>query len=117
MISGDKGSAVALSVFGMQRPNPWANWIPFYTTEGGEAQYFLDANGVRFVAVDMRTSRLLPRYGVYFDEQETEFVPPAVHEPGTVIPLDRLEKFDQMPQLRRIYDNGNIVLYANEGGR
>jgi hypothetical protein len=117
VISGDKGSAVALSVFGMQRPNPWANWIPFYTTEGGEAQYFLDANGVRFVAVDVRTSRLLPRYGVYFDEQETEFVPPAVHEPGTVIPLDRLEKFDQMPRLRRIYDNGNIVLYANEGAR
>lgn len=117
VISGDKGSAVALSVFGMQRPNPWANWIPFYTTESGEAQYFLDANGVRFVAVDLRTSRLLPRYGVYFDEQETEFVPPAVHEPGTVIPLDRLEKFDRMPRLRRIYDNGNIVLYANEGGR
>ena len=50
----------------------------------------------------------LQRYGFYFDSFEFLDIRRDVSS-GALLPLDDLRKFDRMPALRRIYDNGDIV--------
>jgi hypothetical protein len=61
---------------------------------------------IRYLVVDLRLSTSVPFYGFYFDDGE----------PGAfayVRPISRadLTKFKAVPQLNRIYDSGDIVIY------
>jgi len=61
---------------------------------------------IRYLVVDLRLSTSVPLYGFYFDDGE----------PGAfayVRPISRadLTKFNAVPQLNRIYDSGDIVIY------
>src|SRR6185295_6999890 len=62
LVIGDKSSSVAFATSGMQRTKLWATWAPFYRTDLGKVQQFLDDNHVEYVVVDLRDSRYLPRY-------------------------------------------------------
>ncbi len=61
---------------------------------------------VRYLVVDMRMSTSLPLVGFYFEDSE----PDAFQ---IMQPMNRedLTKFDTLPQLKRIYDSGDIVIY------
>lgn len=115
LIVGDESSRVAFAAFGFQRADLWATWLPFYTPDPNRAQSFLNAYGVRYVVVDERDSRYPSRYNHYFSQAEvfdarldgTDF-------DGATFPADRLQKFDTMPRLDRVYDNGDIILYRND---
>src|SRR5436309_15896572 len=97
----------------MQRTNQGV-WPVFYTPDPQLAQMYTNDTRAAYIAVDTRDSRCLPRYGFYFDSFEFLDVRRAVSL-GELLPLDDLKKFDQMPALRRVYDNGDIVLYQNDG--
>jgi hypothetical protein len=112
-VIGDSTSAVAFAVWGVQRTNQGV-WPVFYTPDPQLAQMYTNDMRADYVAVDMRDSRYLPRYGFYFDAFEFLDVRRAVSQ-GELLPLDDLRKFDDMPALRRVYDNGDIVLYQNSG--
>jgi hypothetical protein len=61
---------------------------------------------VDYVVVDMRLAEATPRVGHYFEPGE----PGSPHRR----PLDReyLIKFDREPCLNRVYDSGDIIVYA-----
>jgi hypothetical protein len=112
LVIGDSSSSVAFAVFGLQRTRLWGNWVPFYTQDPAQAQRFLDQHDVDYVVVDYRVSRYPPRYNHYFSGAEARSRQ-AQQEAGKLLPIDRLRKFDTMPALQRIYDNGEIVVFAN----
>ena len=64
--------------------------------------------GVQYVVVDMRLTQQTPRIGHYFEPSE----PGSPHAQ----PLDseRMQKFDREPCLSRVYDSGDIIIYAVE---
>lgn len=64
---------------------------------------------VHYLVVDLRLSTALPAVGVYFEPGE----------PGSYLrtrPIDRqaLTKFNTVPYVNRVFDNGNIVIYDVE---
>jgi hypothetical protein len=60
----------------------------------------------QYIVVDMRVTEDVPRIGHYFEPGE----PKTPHrEP---LPRERMLKFDREPCLTRIYDSGNIIVYA-----
>jgi hypothetical protein len=112
---GDSSSAMAFAVWGIQRTDEGV-WPIFYTPDTNLAQLGINFVGAEYVAVDLRDSEYLPRYGFYFDG--LEFLDERRNiSAGEVMPLEDLTKFDQMPDLRRIYDNGDIIVYRNTSNR
>lgn len=82
----------------------------FFTEQFGPAQNeLIQGAGVDYLVVDMRLSRGLPLIGRYFERGE-----PATKTP---IRAAALRKFDAVPGLSRIYDNGQIVVYQARGIR
>jgi hypothetical protein len=65
---------------------------------------------IQYLIADVRLSTALPELGVYIDQGEyldgTRTAPPNVAD---------LTKFDQVPGVERIYDNGAIRIYNLEG--
>jgi hypothetical protein len=61
---------------------------------------------IRYIVVDMRLANGLPRLGFYVDPAE----PGAFHY---VVPIDQeaLTKFTTIPQIYRVFDSGNIIIY------
>jgi hypothetical protein len=112
-VIGDATSAVGFAVWGMQKTNQGV-WPIYYTTDPQLAQTYANDMRAEYITVDMRDARYLPRYGFYFDSFEFLDLRRAVSL-GQLLPLEDLAKFDQMPALRRIYDNGDIVVYQNSG--
>lgn len=113
IVVGDKSSAVAFSVFGMQNSSIWQSWLPFYTNDRSKAQEFLNKNNVSYVAVDLRDSLYPARYQVYFSQAELFHPETQNSVDRNLLPLENLTKFEQMQELQRVYDNGDIVLYRN----
>lgn len=111
LVIGNRSSGVVFADYGKQRTNLWGNWVPFYQ-DAQHAQAFLNLTAVDFVVVDMRDARHLPRYGSFYSSAEIFDTRLAGYDVDSPFPLDRLRKFDQMPGLQRIYDNGDIIIYA-----
>jgi hypothetical protein len=111
---GDLMSSVAFSSFGMQRTDINENWIPFYTDDLATAQKFMNEKKIDYIVVDLRDSQFPPRYRYYFNQQEIYNM--GLQNPflDKAFPLYLLKKFDNIPGLLRIYDNGDIVIYANK---
>jgi hypothetical protein len=71
---------------------------------------------VRYLVVDLRLSTSVPLLGYYYEVDE----PGAFHHTS---PISRtaLTKFNSVPQINRVFDNGNIVIFdtgafLNESG-
>ncbi|MFD0482207.1 hypothetical protein ACFQ46_06340 [Kineococcus sp. GCM10028916] len=62
--------------------------------------------GIRYLVVDRRDANGLPNQGVYVESGE--FGGDGRTAP---VPLAALEKFDDVPGVDRIYDNGSIAVY------
>jgi hypothetical protein len=110
---GDLMSSIAFSVFGMQRTDLYATWEPFYTPDLSTAQMFMDENHADFLVVDLRDGKFPPRYRYYFNQAELYDESLQTRYLDETFPSYLLTKFDNMPRLLRIYDNGDIVIYEN----
>jgi hypothetical protein len=65
---------------------------------------------VRYVLVDRRLGTARPLTGVYFEDDE-----PATRPPTRPIPASWLDKFNSIPGVSRVYDNGDIRIYDLRG--
>jgi hypothetical protein len=64
------------------------------------------ADHVDYFLIDRRQARQLPRVGVYFEQGE-----PGQFAHKRPIPMGALQKFDSVPGVSRIYDNGADSFY------
>lgn len=118
-IAADRVNNLLTVSYGLQRPIfDLADQIdvsPMYFSKefGEQAQSIIDAGHIRYIVVDHRMSTGLPRVGVYFQTAE-----PSAYQHKTPIPEQALAKFDQVPNLSRIFDSGDLVIYqVQETGR
>ena len=108
----DRVNQILMSTFGNQRlVTPIEDKIDeeaiFFSPSFGSYQIsVLQQARVRYLVVDLRLSTALPYVGYYFDQGE-----PGAYQYTTPIPQKDLTKFTTVPQINRIFDSGNIVLY------
>jgi hypothetical protein len=69
-------------------------------------------DAIDYIVVDRRLSTSLPVDGHYFDREE-----PRANERVNPIAAASLAKFDKIPGISRIFDNGPIVIYDTVGIR
>jgi hypothetical protein len=62
--------------------------------------------GVHFLVVDLRLATALPTIGFYFEPGE-----PGSFQRTAPLSLEALTKFNTVPQINRIFDSGNIIIY------
>lgn len=74
------------------------------TFDAGMRQFLID-NQIKYVVIDNRLSTGLPWAGYYFESDPNAY---NYHHP---ISPEGLRKFDHVPGMSRIYDNGTIVIY------
>ena len=77
---------------------------------GVNERAILKKGQVHYLVVDLRLSQGLPLIGVYFVEGE----PDAYHH-TTPIAIKSLTKFNTLPQINKVFDSGNIIIYDTEG--
>jgi len=115
LVVGDGTTQAVFATIGDQRATAWGNWIPFLERSPTQVSRWLAATGTEYLLVDRRITRLPPRYGYYFGEAEIYFAGAHPDEDSGAAgrPLDPalLAKFDAVPDLARIYDNGDIQIH------
>jgi hypothetical protein len=108
-IAGDAGELSILGTYGDLNPVSGLSDL-FYSpaVEPSQPQEVADQS-VNYLVIDMRMSQQLPAMGQYFsvDEKAGLLTKP--------IPVQDLTKFDSVPGLSRLYDNGAIVIYDVQG--
>ena len=100
----DEGDFAVLGSYGNQ--NPVSNIAFLYTspTLTGSDIHQAAQQQIRFIAVDRRLSEALPASGSYFPgKNSAQYTHP--------LPLADLTKFNHIPDVARIYDSGDIVIY------
>jgi len=100
----DEGDFAVLGSYGDQ--NPVSNIAYLYTSPALTASDLQQAanQAIRYIYVDRRLSEALPASGSYFPGNG-----PATYTHP--LPLADLTKFDHVPDVARIYDSGDIVIY------
>ena len=118
-VAADRVNGLLMVSYGLQRPltdvGDQLDVSPMYFSSefGEQAQAILDKGHIRYVIVDYRLSTGLPRVGVYFQSVE-----PSAYLHKTPIPREALAKFDQLPNMRRVFDSGDVVIFeVHETGR
>jgi hypothetical protein len=106
----DNGSQVVFATFGFQEALGYGNWLPFVAPTTPKISERLQDLGVEYVVIDRRVAELPPRYGYYFGQEELYAAGLAFS--GRTFPRRLIDRFDDVPMLDRIYDNGNIVIYG-----
>jgi hypothetical protein len=97
-----------LDGYGRQQSVNDAPALFFASAFGRSTRRLVRDRQIDFVVVDRRLSRQRPVTGSYFPRQ----LPQAGNEP---IPGAALDKFDHVPGISRVYDNGPIVIYDLRG--
>jgi hypothetical protein len=106
----DFGNCPVLGSYGDQNPVLDVGFLytsPAYTSADIRQ---VQAQAIHYILVDQRLSQSLPASGRYFpiDQNAGGYTHP--------IPLADLTKFNHVPQVSRIFDDGNIVIYDLGGG-
>jgi hypothetical protein len=109
-IVADNGSQLVFATSGFQEAVGYGNWLPFVAPTTPKIAQRLRDLGVEYVVIDRRVTMLPPRYGYYFGQEELYAAGLAFS--GRVFPRRLIDRFDDVPALDRIYDNGNIVIYG-----
>ncbi len=112
-VVGDGAAQGVFATIGFQSVPLWGYWTPFFATTPSEVAQYLSGTDTTYLIADRRITELPPRYGYYFSDAELYL--PEAQIPGREIsdplPIALLEKFDTVPGLDRIYDNGNIQIH------
>lgn len=111
-IATDRINQLLMGVYGLQRnitgleDNIEASPIFLSPSLGPNEIAILRSAKIRYLVVDLRLASGLPRLGFYFDPAE----PGAFHY---TVPIDqeRLTKFNNIPQINRVFDSGDIIIY------
>src|SRR4030067_1558574 len=109
-VLGDRTTERIFGSYGLQEPamyggpRPWEVFFPASWTS--DALYWLGDSDAPFVVVDKRMAELLPQMDFRFQRNE-----PSNTLSNRPIPVESVEKFDELPALDRIYDSGNIRIY------
>ncbi len=112
VVIGDRTAFEVFGSYGRQKTlsgqntgtQPWKVFFPHRITY--RVLYELNHHRVKFLVIDRRITKLLPRIGWYYSENE-----PGAGKRKLPVPIERLEKFDHSPLFERIYDNGHILIY------
>jgi len=79
----------------------------FFSSHFGPAEVaILRQARVRYLVVDLRLSTALPLEGYYFESDESD-----AYRLISPISSDALTKFSAIPQINRVFDSGDIVIY------
>ncbi|GAC1430180.1 MAG: hypothetical protein NVS4B1_28110 [Ktedonobacteraceae bacterium] len=115
-IGTDRINQLLMGTFGNQRivtaikDNIDISAVFFSARLGRDAVSLLKRGQVRYLVVDLRMAQALPLNGFYFVEGE-----PGSYQRTTPIRVDALTKFTITPQINRIFDSGDIVMYDAGG--
>ena len=107
------------ATYGYQRALNWGNWTPFILRSPAAVSDYLGKSGTRYIVVDTRITRLLPRYGSYFGQGEPSDPNIRGYASGQPFPRSGLAKFLAVPELSLVYDNGDVEIFraaAPSGG-
>ncbi len=87
------------SITGLESPAPLFFSPRFTPSDLG----LIRKDHIRYLVVDRRLASSLPLFGTYFE--------PGEAKPGTRLTPAELAKFDSVPGIDRIYDNGPVQIY------
>ena len=111
-IATDRTNQLLMSAYGDQRivtgleDNIDVTLVFFSPSFGPNEVALLRRAQVRYLVVDLRLSKALPALGFYFEPGE-----PGSFQHTTPISLEALTKFSTIPQINRVFDSGDIVIY------
>ncbi len=111
-IVADRTNETLLGTYGDQRPvtaygDKEPAYLVYFTKALGPAERAVVRHArVRYLIVDQRMSTALPLIGVYYEVGE-----PGTYHHTTPIDAEALAKFDDVPELSRLFDSGAIVIY------
>ena len=87
------------SISGLTDPSPL-----FFSSQFSQSDLSLiRQDHIHYIVVDRRLASSLPLFGTYLE--------PGEAKPGTRLTPAELGKFDSVPGIRRVYDNGPIQVY------
>lgn len=108
----DQTNAFLMGSYGGEDTIHGLSWIFITTDLGSNELDDLSKNGVQFIVVDWRMTKMLPVNGYYYENQE-----PFARRHTEPIQPSQLEKFEGRSEMARIFDSGNIVIYSFSGSR
>jgi hypothetical protein len=112
----DRTNRSLVGIYGSQRPVTGFNDLMdtkaliLSPQLGAEEKEIASEGLIRYVEVDRRLASSLPYGGIYVERGELD-----VHGPHTSpLPIERLDKFEGVPTISRIFDSGDIRIYDVE---
>jgi hypothetical protein len=108
----DQTNAILMGSYGGENTIQGLSWIYFTADLGTEALEGLSSTGVEFIVVDWRMTKMLPIVGYYYEQRE-----PFARRHTEPIQPSQLEKFEGRSDMTRIFDSGNILIYAFDPNR
>ncbi|MBX0326318.1 hypothetical protein K2Z83_01245 [Oscillochloris sp. ZM17-4] len=102
----DKTNWLLMGSYGEQNPVETLSWIYFSPRIAQLERRDMRRDNVRYVVADYRITRGIPVSGIWFASGE-----PEAKQHEDPFPVEKLAKFDSVPQLSRIFDSGNIQIY------
>jgi hypothetical protein len=115
-MAGDREQSVIMGSLGQQsmvfRSEEGINISPIFLKPKLENVDFQDIKAlqIQYLVIDQRITQDAPLFGYYFESWEQQLV-------ETEMPINPaiLDKFDTMPEVSRIFDNGNVRIYDLKG--
>jgi len=111
-VATDRINQILMGTFGDQRvetaldDNVGISPVFFSSQFGPQEVAILRQARIRYLVVDLRLSTALPLEGFYFEPDE-----PAAFRLTRPISSVALTKFSTIPQINRVFDSGDIVIY------
>jgi len=111
-VATDRINQILMSTYGDQRivtsqeDKVEVSPVFFSSQFGPEDIAILRQARVRYLVVDLRLSTALPLEGYYFESDESD-----AYRLISPISSDALTKFSAIPQINRVFDSGDIVIY------
>jgi hypothetical protein len=109
-VVADQTNQLIMGSYGGQDMRHGLSWVFFSPHVGSAELDALRGSGVQFIVVDHRVTTMLPIVGYYYEQGE----PDAGRHTEPMNPA-QLERFDESPALARVFDSGNITIYALDG--
>ena len=104
-VGGDLTAVSLASTYGRQDPVRQSGQL-FYDAVWSEADDQIVAQlAIGYLVVDKRLGEMLPLNGAYFDND------PQAGRITRPLTAGQIGKFDSLPQVDRLYDNGTIRIY------
>jgi hypothetical protein len=109
-VVADQTNELLMGSYGGQDMEHGLSWVYFSPRLGSQEIGALAREKVRFLVVDRRLTTMLPVVGYYFEPGE-----PHAGRHTEPIAAEDLGRFDASPAFRKVYDSGDIAIYAVGG--